>query len=160
MGDAMTLPSVMTWLVGVLVGLGAWGVFGLVPAWPGEVVAALAVLSVGAAGGTQNYRAGDVIDRNLHAFQVVSTSLLGLVVYGATSMGLAAGAMLVGDVLFQGMVNLDVGRRFVDVGEAPTWALGPVEVGKLFWGRGRWVQVLVGLALLVWGGRLTELMGG
>ncbi len=126
-------------------------------------VAASALKSIGF------YRGGlDTVGQwAIHPAQVLVTGLVILLTMTgllAAGYGLAASALAgaatstISNVLFQGLINYDRTGRFIDPREARTWTLEiPLpftdrrftrEIRKTFYGRARYVQFVIGLALL------------
>lgn len=85
---------------------------------------------------------------SVHHAQVLQNGVVYLLAWAGGMDPLAAtGALFVGDVLFQARVNSAHGLPLVDPDEQPTYDLGQDEIPKYFYGRGRYLQVIVGILL-------------
>lgn len=88
---------------------------------------------------------------DIHGAAEVHTALIYATVYVA---GLdpvqAAGAGLVGAVLFQGFINLSFGRPFIDHGENRRYMVygRDLTFKRIFTGEGRYAELVVGSALI------------
>lgn len=122
---------------------------------------ALSVVAYYAASGWKSF--GFYAQRygHVHPAQTAETGAVALGLMAASLAEIAPlraalcvlGGVLVGNVLFQGIINRAGGRPFVDPGEKPTWDLWGLAIPKALTGslpgRWRWLQLALGLGLIV-----------
>lgn len=88
---------------------------------------------------------------SVHEAQLLQNGVVYALAWAGGMDAIAAiGAMLIGDMLFQARVNQAHGLPLVDCDEQPTYELGQDEIPKYFYGRGRYLQVIVGILLILW----------
>lgn len=109
------------------------------------VVAVLAVTASGVLNGAFYHR--DRRNTWVHPVQLVEMFFILLLFFLATGNAVASvGVALLSNVLFQAGINrVGYDHPLVWAGEAATYKVGSVDVPKEFYGRGRYVQALVGI---------------
>lgn len=92
----------------------------------------------------------------IHPAQTAETAcVVALAFLPAGEWRLVVGALLIGNVLFQMGINRAFGRPLIDPGEKAAWDLWGIAIPKALTGslpgRLRYLQLLIGAALVAWG---------